>query len=147
MVTGELKTTHGIPLIPAGWSSACLLLSLELGARSSHPPVFPTPKVTASVCKLFKYFGSRKTEVGDRGMNFQSIAWQISTQITLLLMGFVGISFMLCFENSFHSVYWRAQGKKSVSLEGGCDQIKKKKLPFLGPPVSSMWTQWQWTIL
>lgn len=103
--SGELTTTQGTPLIPAGWSSACLLLSLELGARSSHPPVSPTPTVTASVCKLFKYFGSRKTEVGDRGMNFQSVAWQISTQITLLLMGFVGLSFMLCFENSFHSVY------------------------------------------
>lgn len=50
-------------------------------------------------------------------------------------MGFVGISFMLRFENLFYSVYWRAQGKKSVSLEGVCDQLKKKKIAFFGSPL------------
>lgn len=129
--------------------SEALSLSLELRTGSHTCSPLPSPKVTASVCKLFKYFGSGKAEVGYRGMNFQSIAWQISRQITLPLMGFVGISFMLCFENSFLSIYWRTWGKKSVSLEGVCEQFKfkKKKKVFLGPPISSLWTQWQSNIL
>lgn len=100
-----------------------------------HIFLFSLPPKELQVCVSFStIFGSRKTEDGNRGMNFQSIAWQISTQITLLLMGFVGISFMLCFENPFHSVYWRAQGNKSVSLEGG-DQFEKKKIQtFFGSP-------------
>lgn len=61
--------------------------------------------VIPSVCKLFKYFGSRKTEIGHGGVNFQSIAWVIGAQIPLLLMGFVGVSVLHCFENSFHSIH------------------------------------------
>lgn len=122
-----------VQLMFLGWNSACLALSWELGTCSSHPALPPTPE-ELQVCVSFStIFGSRKTEVGNRGMNFQSIAWQISTQITLLLMGFVGISFMLCFENPFHSVYWHAQGNKSVSLEGGWS-IWKKNQTFFGSP-------------
>lgn len=115
-----------------------LSLSLELrtGSRTLLLPTAAPKSNSECVCKLFKYFGSRKAEVGYRGMNFQSIAWQISRQITIPLMGFVGISFMLCFENSFLSIYWRTWGKKSVSWEGVCEQfkLKKKKKVFLSPP-------------
>lgn len=118
---------------PPGYSSCSwagtLLAWLYPGNWAPHLHILPfsLPTKKLQVCVSFTtIFGSRKTEDGSRGMNFQSIAWQISTQITLLLMGFVGISFMLCFENPFHSVYWRTQGNKSVSLEGG-DQFEKKK--------------------
>lgn len=90
------------------------------GASGNLKPdlvIFFNCNVIPSVCKLFKYFGSKKTEIGHGGVNFQSIAWAIGAQIPLLLMGFVGVSVVHCFENSFHSIHavqaWRR--KKSLT--------------------------------
>lgn len=49
-----------VQLLFLGWNSAGLALSWELGTRSSHPPLLPTPKGAASVCKLYNYFWKQK---------------------------------------------------------------------------------------
>ena len=42
--------------------------------------------------------------------NFSEHSWEIGTQIPLLVKGFVGITSLQCFENSFHSVYCNTVG-------------------------------------
>lgn len=88
--------------------------------------------VIPSVCKLFKYFGSKKTKIGHGGVNFQSIAWAIGAQIPLQLMGFVGVSVVHCFENSFHSIHAMQAWRRNIT-----DSVLKDDFVFISPKSSS----------